>query len=372
MPKEAIHYKDSVRYDSLDRFGRNALKVFSSTWRNPNKFGIKLLEESVGETAQVFDVEVNGKTIRLAKNAEVLGTKIIVAVEMSKRHRKNTRKYFRGIGQDTANMSINDVLAVGSQPFSYSPVICVGDNNFLDNLDISGGICDGILQAANDSKATVPGGETAKLEGIIMPEQADLSGSSSGIIKPKERFCHGGRVEAGNILYGIIVNTPCSNGITSIRKIAERMPHGYFTELPSGELFGEAVLRPTPGFSPIVTALFDAGIPINYMQPITGHGFKKIARSRKNLTYMLDNLPEMPEIFQFIQKQQNIGNKEMAETYNCGLGYAIFTEKEDDRIYSLAKEKGMEIVKIGYVEKGPKRIIANSWGFEFSNEDLVA
>ena len=136
MPKEAIHYKDSVRYDSLDRFGRNALKVFSSTWRNPNKFGIKLLEESVGETAQVFDVEVNGKTIRLAKNAEVLGTKIIVAVEMSKTDRKNTRKYFRGIGQDTANMSINDVLAVGSQPFSYSSVICVGDNNFLTTFTL--------------------------------------------------------------------------------------------------------------------------------------------------------------------------------------------------------------------------------------------
>lgn len=368
---EAIHYGEYVNYALLDAFGKQALRTFSSTWKNPNKSGIRLLEESIGETAQVFDIKFDDKIIRIAKNAEILGTKVAVAVEMARRNPVNTFKYFKAIGQDTANMSFNDVLAVGSQPFSYSSVITVGDSNFLKNGNIVGGILSGLEKAANDNQACIAGGETGTLKGIVLPEQADLSGCSLGRINPIERFVHGGNVMPGDVLYGVVVNTPCANGFTAIREVAEKLPQGYFTEMQSGELFGEAVLRPTPSFSPVINALFDAGVDIHYLQPITGHGFKKIARSRKKLTYVINNLPEIPEIFQFIQREQNIDDKELVETYNGGIGFMAYVAGEDKRVPTIVREHGMEIVKMGYVDKGPKRILVESLGIKYTKKDLA-
>ncbi len=357
MSGESIHYDQMVQYqEALDPFTDAAIRTFAPTVENAGPTGVRLLAQSVGETAQVY--EIDGAPFYIAKNVEILGTKVDVAVSMARKDPGNRGRYFLGIGQDTANMSLNDLVGVGAQPFSYSPIIALGDNEMIKDSEIVDALLQGYLQAANDARAVIAGGETGTVMGVVQPGQADLAGGSVGIITPKERFCHGKRVEAGLVLYGLATHSPHANGFTAIRRIGESLPQGYFTQMPSGQTFGEAVLAPTPSYSPIVNGLLGEGIDVRYLQPITGHGFWKMARSKADLTYRITHLPEMPEVFTFIQERAKIGDKEMVTTYNCGVGFVVYAPADqEDGLMRVAQTLGVKVFRMGQVEEGPRRVV---------------
>ncbi len=370
--EDSIHYEELVRYrEALDPFVGLALRTFAPTFRNPGPVGVRLLPESVGETARVYEIET--MPFYLAENVEILGTKVAVAVEMAEGDWANRGKYFRGIGQDTANMSLNDLVSVGAQPFSYSPIMCLGDNEFVKDRQVVTALLDGYLKAANDARALIAGGETGTVSGIVLPGQADLSGGSLGIISPRERFCHAGRIEPGDVLYGFATQSPHANGFTAIRRIAAGLSQGFFTQLPSGITFGEAVLQPTPSYSPVVNEVLEAGIAVHYVQPITGHGFRKIARPKRELTYRISYLPEMPEVFKFIQEQANIDTKEMLATYNCGVGLVLYASADAEAgLLKIAGRLGLEAFRMGGVEEGVCRVVVEPLGVVFSPDDTPA
>lgn len=349
-----IHYRDFVDYSALDPFARAAIDTFSKTLDNPVAANIRLVRESIGETAQVY--EISGAGFYIAKNVEILGTKAAIAIEMSRTDPANRARYFSGIGQDTANMSLNDLVGVGARPFSYSPIISLGDNELLRDSVVVESLLGGYMKAANEAGAAIPGGETGTVRGIVSPGHADLSGGSLGLISPRERFCHGGRVQEGDTLYGVRTSSPHANGYSSIRRVADSLERGYFTEMPSGTIFGEAVLRPTPGYSGLVNGLMDTGIAINYLQPITGHGFIKIARPRRELTYRVASLPEIPEVFRFLQEKSAIDDREMLTTYNCGVGFVIYAP-ESSRLIPASRELGYDVFKMGVVEGGRREVV---------------
>jgi phosphoribosylformylglycinamidine cyclo-ligase len=372
MDDEQIHYKAHVDYDALDPFTQLALKTFEVTFKNPNKHGSHLMPESIGETARVFDFDFVNIPFYLAHNVEILGTKVAVAEEMAERDSANKEKYFSKINQDTANMSLNDLAGVGAQPFAFDPIIVLGSNDYIKDPEKNEAFLAGFVNAANQADSVIAGGETGTCKGIIEPETADLAGASLGIISPKDRFLHGGRVKPGLELYAVRTPSPHANGLTTIRIIAKKIPYGYFTPLPSGMTFGEAVLEPTPGYSRLVQKLFDEEIPLEYVQPITGHGFKKIARSRKDLTYVIEKLSELPEVFSFIQKKQGIGDKEMLETYNYGVGLVLYVEPGyESRIQDIGRELGYDILRMGYVEEGERSVVVKPLDVRFSRNDIL-
>ncbi|MFH1307655.1 MAG: AIR synthase related protein [archaeon] len=370
MGKEDFDYSKIVNYkDFLDPFTILAMTKFAPTLNNPKE---RVLEESLGETAQVFDLK-EGQDHYLAFNAEILGTKVAVAVEMSRRDPKNMLRYFSTTGIDTANMSLNDLLGVGARPSAYQLIMCFGDDEFISDPEKNEALLEGYRIAADENKVAITGGETGMVKGIVVPGMADLMGASFGMISPKSRFCHGARVQPGNILYGLLTPGVNANGISLIRKIADHSRLGYFQELPSGITFGEAVLKPTPSYSPAVQAMFDAGVPITYLQPITGHGFKKIARARKDLTYIITKLPERPEVFDYIHKRSNNSDKQMLENYNNGVGFVVYTSRKDSRIPEIAKQNGSEAMELGYVDEGPRRVKVRTDRFNvtFWKRDIV-
>jgi phosphoribosylformylglycinamidine cyclo-ligase len=372
MNSGPIHYKDHVDYDALDPFTRLALTRFEDSYNNPEKHGIRLLPESLGETASVFEFAgFDSIPFYIAQNAEILGTKVKVAEEMAQRDPGNKKRYFSNVNQDTANMSFNDLTCVGAQPFGYNSIIVIGANEYLGDDEKNDAFLDGFVYAANQADSVIPGGETGTCKGIVEPDTADLAGASIGIISPKERFLHGGRVKPGLELYAAKTISPHANGLTTIRLIADRMPYGYFTELPSGRTFGEAVLEPTPGYSRLVSSLFEEGVPLEYVQPITGHGFKKIARARKDLRYVIQDLPKFPEVFSFIQEKQGIDVKEMLETYNCGVGWVLYAlPGHDNEISDIGRKSGYDIFRMGQVEEGERSVVVKPLNVTFSKKDI--
>lgn len=104
------------------------------------------------------------------------------------------------------------------------------------------------------------------------------------------------------------------------------------------------------------------------MVNITGHGWRKLMRAEKDFSYIIETVPNVPEIFQFIQKQSGNDDAEMYGTFNMGAGFAVYVAKKDvDKIQALAKKNGFESWHAGRVERGsrsvhilPKQIVYGS------------
>ncbi len=369
MPDQIIDenpYKRFVDYDKLDPFKRKAVEVFSQTLNNLLKHGAEPVIESLGETAQV----IRRKGQLFAFNVEGLGNKSAIAEEMARRDWPNRGRYFAGIGQDCALMSLNDLLAVGAQALLYAPIIAVNNGDYFNDDVINEAILQGFLHAVNDAGAAILGGETPALKFVIKEGASDFAGASFGVIDRDSDFCHGGRVRPGHNLFGLASSGVHANGISTPVDLASRLKHGYFTELPSGRTFGEALLTPTLSYSGVVHEVLGQ-TEIAYMAPITGHGLKKISRPRKPMTYVIEHMPALGDEFTFIKERKKFTNEAFLETYNCGVGWVFYAE---DRAWPVieqaAKDHGIMAFKLGYVEKGPKRVLIQPYKVRFTAKDL--
>ena len=71
---------------------------------------------------------------------------------------------------------------------------------------------------------------------------------------------------------------------------------------------------------------------VNSISHITGGGLlENLPRSiPNNLSIEIDETSwEIPKIFQWLKEEGNLSNNEMYRIFNCGIGMALFVEKDD-------------------------------------------
>jgi phosphoribosylformylglycinamidine cyclo-ligase len=369
-----LRYSDFVDYSKLDPVKKMALEIFEPTWKySEEKLGLRLLPESMGQTAPIFDPSGIGDLdfLIVGPNVEGLGTKNLIADGMykeileKKRIAENldVRKLYRCIGQDTAAMSVNDILAVGADPFVYCDIIACGSSSWFNDLERTRELLLGYRQAADLGRFAIPQGETPELPQVINPETLDLAGASNGLVRPKSRYITGDKLREGDVIYAFSASGIHANGVSKARKIAEKLPEGFFTKLSNEKTLGEELLTPTPIYSRAVMELFK-NMDVHYLQPITGHGWKKLMRANKPFTYVIENVPEPPLIFQELiefgkQYGFNVSDEENNQVWNMGVGYAFYGPKVN--VDSLRKEirkvSDLEVYELGHVEKGDKKVV---------------
>jgi phosphoribosylformylglycinamidine cyclo-ligase len=307
----------------------------------------------------------------LAFNVEGLGTKNLIAdrlwgelkekVEIEKRIQGG--KYYRFLGQDAIAMSVTDLVAVGADPIAYADLIASGNSDWFNELDRIDELFQGYIVAANMAGCAIPQGETPTLLDIIYPETLDIAGSSIGMIKPKKRFTYGQKIIEGDAIYGLPSGGICANGVSKARKIVEKLPDGYFTKLPNGKEIGDELLTPTPIYVRTIIEMFEEEVDLHYISPITGHGWRKIARSRFSFTYIIEKVPEPPVIFSsLIDHGKRLGfdvsNTENYQVWNMGVFITLIAPKDDEnKIVEIASKHGVEVFKLGYVKKGERNVL---------------
>ena len=361
-----LKYSDLVNYGLLDPVKKKALKIFASTFKNPERLRVKVAPS--GETAAVLNFL--DYDFMLAFNVEGLGTKNLIADEMyreSKRRKTGkgvpAERYYRFLGQDALAMSVTDLVAVGADPIAYSDVIASGDSKWFDDAKRVEELIKGYRVAADKAGCAIPQGETPTVPGIVYPGTLDLSGSSIGIIRPKERFTLGQKIKEEDIIYGMASGGICANGVSKARVIAEKLKEGYFTKLLSGETLGETLLTPTPIYVRPIIEMFELGVDLHYISPITGHGWRKIARARFPFTYIVDEVPKPPLVFSsLIELGKDLGidvsDEENYQVWNMGVFIALIApRREDDRIASICEKHDIEVYKLGYVDKGERQVV---------------
>lgn len=354
-----------VNYDAMDPFKRLAQLRARATASNLEHFGTREIEASRGESAYVWEEQTGYRAFVI----EGLGTKNRIADETRK---ITNQTHYGAIAQDTVAMIVNDLIVVGAEPQVVNAYFAVGNSDWFSDEERARDLVEGWAKACNLAGAVWGGGETPTLRGIIEPDTIDLSGSAVGIVKPKERLTLGEKLMPGDAILLVESSGIHANGLTLARTIASRLPEGYATLLSDGRSYGESLLAPTHIYAGLIRDLFEAGIDIHYMVNVTGHGWRKLMRATKDLSYIIDKLPEPQPIFEFIQKHSGNDDTEMYGNFNMGAGFAIFLpEREVELAQRIALEKHkLNSVKAGNVEEGQKRVVIRPKNVIYKGETL--
>ena len=203
----------------------------------------------------------------------------------------------------------------------------------------------------------------------------DLAASCTGLINPKARLSVGDQLAAGDVIVLLDSSGIHANGLSLARKLLERLPDGWLTEIDPvnhpGLGYGQALLTPTTLYSPVTEALWAVGIVPHYCANITGHGWRKLLRHPRPFTYRMHTLPPVPPVLKFIQQQARQDDREAYSTLNMGAGFAIFVAPADaDRAVATAQAHGVGARIAGTVEAGPKQLLIEPLGIRFGDDDL--
>ena len=362
--KNKLTYKDSgVNYETIDYLKRIAQMTGEKTGTNLPK-NYQEVSSSRGESAHVVDAG----EFYFASVIEGLGTKSLVADEM---YKLTGKTYYDNVAYYTVAMIVNDIITVGAKPLTLMAYWAAGSSDWFKDKKRADDLVFGWTKASNDSGVVWGGGETPVLSGVIEKDKIDLAGSGFGIINPKKNLCLGEKLQAGDRIILFESSGIHANGLTLARKIAGNLPEGYLTKINAKQTYGQALLEPTIIYAKLIEDLLRNTIDIHYMANITGHGWRKLMRHKKELTYKITDLPPVPKVLQFIAEQGKLDDKEAYGNLNMGAGYAIFvSEKDVTQVLKLSEAHDIKAYAFGIVEEGEKKVILEPKNITFEKDSL--
>ncbi len=360
-----LSYEQSgVDYALIDPLKIAAQRAAAQTGSHLHAHGFAEIAASRGESAYVVDLG----PFYLASIVECLGSKALVADEMA---RLTGRSWYAGIAQDTIAMAVNDLITVGATPLVVQAYWAAGGSEWFGDAARAEALVAGWKRACDICGVAWGGGETPALAGIVEAGRIDLAASCTGLINPKSRLSVGDRLGPGDAIVLIGSSGIHANGLSLARKLAQRLPEGYLSEISPGVGYGAALLEPTRLYSPLTEALFKRSIVPHYCSNITGHGWRKLLRHPRALTYRVHTLPAVPPVLGFIQHQCAMDDHEAYGTLNMGAGFAVFVAAANVRAtLDVAAGLGLQAWHAGDVEAGSKQLLIEPLGLHYGDDAL--
>ncbi len=365
MSEQPADYRAAgVDYDALDEGKRQAIARALATSPLLAARGGRALDASRGEPAFVF--EFAGST--LAFVVEGLGTKSIVARHMLERHGIDR---FADIAYDAVAAILNDLCCVGALPLVANAYFATGSSRWYAEAGRASSLLDGWQRACVDAGCVWGGGESPSLAGLLAEGDIELAGAAVGALPAGRTAMLGEELRAGDEIVLVASTGLHANGASLARLIAERLPDGYLTALPSGRTLGEALLDPSAMYVPLVRALLESETRISYLSHITGHGLLKLMRPARSLSYRVRELPPVPEVLQFLAAEARLDAHQAYSTFNMGCGYAVYCEAGGgERVLATARTLGLQALLAGAVESGPRQVIVEPVDVLYGGEEL--
>ncbi len=280
----------------------------------------------------------------LVSGTDGVGTKLRLAMDMG---------VHDSIGIDLVAMCVNDLVVAGAEPLFFLDYYATGR---LD-VDTAADVVTGIGRGCELAGCALVGGETAEMPGMYQGEDYDLAGFCVGIVE-KSEIIDGSTVAEGDILLGLASSGPHSNGYSLIRRILA--VSNADLEHPLGDTtLGQALLAPTTIYVKALLALLRQ-VPVKAISHITGGG-------------LLENLPRVlpaqcnaaidtgswawPAVFDWLQRQGNVAQREMYRTFNCGVGMVICVAPEHrETAISVLGDHGHRAWQIGRIVPGDNAV----------------
>lgn len=274
----------------------------------------------------------------LVSGTDGVGTKLRLAIESG---------IHNTIGIDLVAMCANDIAVLGAEPLFFLDYYATGK---LD-VDVAESVVSGIAEGCLQAGAALVGGETAEMPSMYEEGDYDLAGFCVGVVE-KDGVIDGSKVAAGDKLIGLASSGPHSNGYSLIRKILERSGQSLNDEF-DGSTLGEKLLAPTRIYVKSLLELNNK-LGIHALSHITGGGLleniPRVLPEDKKAVIAADSW-QRPAVFDWLQEQGNVEDKEMYRTFNNGIGMVVVVAAEDaDTALSLLHGLGEEANLIGQIE----------------------
>ena len=303
----------------------------------------------LGGFAGAFDLSgiKNMEEPVLLSGTDGCGTKVKLAFVMDKHDT---------IGIDAVAMCVNDIACSGGEPLFFLDYIACGKNYPEKIASIVSGVAEGCLQ----SECALVGGETAEHPGLMPEDDYDLAGFAVGVVDKKD-IIDGSTIKAGDTLIGIASSGVHSNGFSLVRKVFEMTKESldtYYDEL--GKTLGEALIEPTRIYVKALKNVKNAGVRIKGCSHITGGGFfenvPRMLPENVRAVIKKDSYP-VPALFDLIQKNGNIEEHMMYNTFNMGLGMVIAVNPKDvDATMKAIEDVGDKCYVVGNIVEGDKGV----------------
>ncbi|HLT44881.1 MAG TPA: phosphoribosylformylglycinamidine cyclo-ligase [Luteimonas sp.] len=294
----------------------------------------------LGGFGALFDLSGKYREPVLVSGTDGVGTKLKLAQQLG---RHDT------IGIDLVAMCVNDVLVQGAEPLFFLDYFATGK---LD-IDTAAAVVGGIARGCEASGCALIGGETAEMPDMYPPGEYDLAGFCvAGVEKSELR--DGSRVRAGDLLLGIASSGPHSNGYSLVRRIYERTGRPADLDL-GGTRLVDALMAPTALYvKPVLELLRGAqGPAIHAMAHVTGGGLtENIIRVVPDGLGLEIEAPELPPVFDWLQREGAVPREEMWRTFNCGIGFVLVVATD------AASTVGSELDRLGLAHRPIGRVVA--------------
>lgn len=260
------------------------------------------------------------------------------------------------IGIDCVAMCVNDVACAGGEPLFFLDYIACGKNYPEKIATIVSGVAEGCKQ----SGCALIGGETAEHPGLMPEDEYDLAGFTVGVVDKKD-IITGENLKAGDVLIGMASTGVHSNGFSLVRKIFKmdkETLNTYHEEL--GKTLGEALLAPTRIYVKALKNVKEAGVRVKACSHITGGGFyenvPRMLPEDKHAVIKKDSY-EVPAIFKMMEREGNVEEHMMYNTYNMGIGMIVAVDPADvEKTMEAMRAAGDTPYVIGEIKDGEKGV----------------
>lgn len=331
--KSSLSYRDAgVDIDAGDALVDRIKPLAKKTLRDGVLGGI-------GGFGALFEVPKRYKEPVLVSGTDGVGTKLKLAFDLN---RHDT------VGQDLVAMSVNDILVLGAESLFFLDYFACGK---LD-VDTAAAVVGGIARGCELAGCALIGGETAEMPGMYPPGEYDLAGFAVGVVEKSQALDGKKTIAAGDVVLGLASSGAHSNGYSLVRKIIERAQPDMNAPFDGDKTLADVVMAPTRIYvKPVLATL--AKVAIKGMAHITGGG-------------LLENIPRVlpentvadidgkswprPKLFQWLQAEGNVDEKEMHRTFNCGIGLVLVVAAADaERAMAELQAQGETVYRLGQI-----------------------
>jgi len=306
MNKNLFTYKKSgVNIEAADKFV-NFIANISSKKRGDKKFN------NIGGFGSISNLPKNIKNPKIVACTDGVGTKIEIANALNK---------YDTIGIDLVAMSVNDLIVQGAKPLFFLDYISI---NKID-LKKMKSLIKGIIKGCNISQCGLVGGETAEMPDTYEKGKFDIAGFAVGVVDGK-KLLNKKKIKKNDLILAIPSNGLHSNGFSLVRHLLKIKK----INLRKNLFLKKELIRPTKIYVKEILNLTNKNF-LNGCANITGGGIidniKRIIPDKLCAEIDLNKIRPL-KIFKWL-KQNDVSDKEMLKTFNCGVGFCVIIDSKN-------------------------------------------
>jgi len=333
--KKFTYEKSGVNINAADNFVKFITNI-SSNNKGQKKF------KNIGSFGSVSNIPKNLRNPKIVACTDGVGTKLEIANVLNK---------YDTIGIDLVAMSVNDLIVQGARPLLFLDYISI---NKIDLKKLKS-ILKGIVKGCKISNCELVGGETAEMPGTYEKGKFDIAGFAVGLVDEKKILVKE-KIKKNDLVLAIPSSGVHSNGYSLVRYIIKKKK----INIKSNLFLKKELLRPTKIYVKEVLNLIDNNL-LNGCSNITGGGLVDNIRRVIPDGFVADidlNKIKTKKIFKWL-KRNNIEDKEMLKTFNCGVGFCLIIKPKNLKKVTKFFTKEYRPYVVGKITTGKNKVKLN-------------